>query len=175
VLALRASTRRRVFNATLSVHRLPAGIGDPTRTGGCPESAAAVGPAVAAWKAPVTGTSGWDWHLRRELLSRLLEQAEQRVVASGTTAEPVLLVWTRPGATELEDADAAWWAAAHSAGSDIGAHPLGLAVVTRWGWWMLPEGPARRWQRLRAHHVRRSPNAGAPLQLGADGQSSGQV
>lgn len=159
VLALRTSTRRRVFPAALSVHLLLTDVGDPVRAGGG-ASAAGIGPAAAAWTAPALGTSRWDWHLRRELMARLLEQVDQHGHHPGAHAAEVLLVWTRPGPPEREDDDAAWWAAARSASADVRVQVQGLVVVTRWGWLMLPEGPSRRWQRLRDHHARHA--AAAP-------------
>lgn len=156
------------------MHQLSAGYS--TRASGGSVSDAAIGPAVASWEAPLAGTSGWDWHLRRELVGRLLEQSVQLAEDAGAdAAAPVLLVWTRPGAAEHEDSDAAWWAAARSACADLQVRVLGVAVVTRWGWWILPEGPGRRWQRLRHHDGKRlSTELGATAQL-ADGQPSGQV
>lgn len=155
VLGLRTRTRRRTFAAALSAHLLPAGTGEATRSEDRPGSDMAIGQAVATWEVPAARTSGLDWHLRRELAGRLLEQAAGKVEADGDAGPPVLLVWTRPGPAELEDEDAAWWAAAASASADLPAPLLGLAVVTRWGWWLLPEGPGRRWQRLRDHQGRR--------------------
>lgn len=173
VLALRARTRRRAFPAALSVHRLPAGTDRSMRSGVEPATAT-VGPVMATWEAPAAGTSGWDWHLRRELVARLLEQADRP--GENAAADPsVLLVWTRPGPAEGLDSDAVWWSAARSACADVPTRLFGLAVVTRWGWWMLPEGPERRWQRLRAHSgtsAQQRPTGSD--QLGED-QSSGQV
>lgn len=173
VLALRTRTRRRAFPAVLDVHRLPPET-DRAMRSGVEASAATVGPVVATWEAPAAGTRGWDWHLRRDLVARLLEQAVQPGQSAG--AEPsVLMAWTRPGPAERLDSDAAWWSAAHSACADVPTRLLGLAVVTRWGWWMLPEGPERRWRRLRAHSgtsAQQRPTATA--HLGQD-QSSGQV
>ncbi len=176
VLALRTRTRRRVFTATLSVHRLPMQGAGLTAADGTAGSDAGIGPAGATWQAPASGTSGWDWHLRRELVARLLELAHQQEEdADADPSAPVLLVWTRPGPAEHEDGDAAWWSAAHSAGADLATQVSALAVVTRWGWWMLPEGPGRRWQRLRAHRGEESARLPLATGLRVDGQSSGQV
>jgi len=172
VLGLRTSTRRRIFPAELSVHRLPPWTSDPARAGGGVDSRAVIATTVAAWTAPLAGTSGWDWHLRRELVGRLLEQADD---SSSDPEAPVLMVWTRPGPAEPEDSDAAWWAAARSACADLAVQLHGMAVVTRWGWWMLPEGPERRWQRLRANQGRRRPKKPVATALPADAQPSGQV
>ena len=172
VLGLRTSTRRRIFPAELSVHRLPQRTLDQAQAVGGVGSRAVMATTVAVWTAPLAGTSGWDWHLRRELVGRLLEQADD---SSSDPEAPVLMVWTRPGPAEPEDSDAAWWAAARSACADLAVQLHGMAVVTRWGWWMLPEGPERRWQRLRANQGRRRPKKPVATALPADAQPSGQV
>lgn len=161
VLALRTGTRRRVFAPTLSVHPLlQSGDVPLLRSGdvrGAARPARAVGDALAAWSAQDStgGGPGWDWHLRRELAVRLLGRAATATGAAyaGDLADRggLLLAWTRPGPAESEDADHGWWSAAGSACSEVDVSLACLLVITRWGWWTLPEGPARRWDRLRHH------------------------
>lgn len=135
-----------------------------------------VGSPVASRELPPSSAT-WDWHLRRELVARLFDQAAstqtpgadgQPETSAGSSAgdrhcaadqrtTAVLLVSTRPGAAEAEDADHAWWAAATSAATELDLRLLCLVVVTRWGWLTLPEGPQRHWTRLRDRNPRSSP------------------
>lgn len=125
---------------------------------GAGDRGAEIGAAVASWTPPAGSVVTWDWHLRRELAARMLEQA-----ANGASADLVddaisahfaddgaaVLAWRRPGPAEREDADHCWWSAAASASVEVGVPLACLVIVTRWGWWSLPEGRSRRWVRLR--------------------------
>nr|WP_218851809.1 hypothetical protein [Nocardioides panaciterrulae] len=84
---------------------------------------------------------GLDHALRADVLAALVARTR------GATRVP--LVWlTRSGEAVLQDADAAWLAAARSAYAEAGL-PLTLVVVTRQGWWDPRSGTARAWLRPR--------------------------
>jgi hypothetical protein len=79
--------------------------------------------------------------LRADLVAAFLHRTR------GGTVGP--LVWlTRSGDFVLEDADAAWLAAARSAYAEAGV-ALMMVVVTRRGWWDPRSGRRREWKRLR--------------------------
>ncbi len=161
MLELRTASRRRVFPPTLSVHHLEQARPLGPSSGKRP--AAGITAAVAAWTQPVATpglTRPWDWHLRRELAVRLLEQAA--ATHSGAFS-PVLVVLTRSGPAEREDGDAEWWAATCTAAADVRVPVRFLVVVTRWGWWTLPEGPEHYWDRLRDRRVHAPPAGSVPV------------
>lgn len=169
VLLLRMGSRRQLFAPMLSVHPLlPVAYAGRTVPPIC-----AIGDALVAWSADglaVGGTalsgSGWDWHLRRELVVRVLARAANSFLdGSGvpTLGNGLVLAWSRPGPADSEDADHGWWAAARSAADEVGVSVACLLVVTRWGWWTLPEGPSRRWARLRDRSSVLGPHAAAAI------------
>jgi hypothetical protein len=82
-----------------------------------------------------------DHGLRADLVAALLR-------ATGT-GEIYPLAWlTRSGDFVLEDADAAWLAAAGSAYAEADV-PMTMVVVTRRGWWDPRSDRRREWKRLR--------------------------
>lgn len=142
VLALRTGNRRQVFAPTLSAH---ASVGHASA------GDAEIGAAIASWTPTATSVARLDWHLRRELAARVLEQAVNATSAELADDGTAVLAWRRPGPAETEDADHSWWSASASASVEVGVPVSCLVIVTRWGWWSLPEGPSRRWARLRQH------------------------
>jgi hypothetical protein len=82
-----------------------------------------------------------DWHLRREIATRLLSHAPGRRVVA---------LWTRPGPLEPSDGDIAWAAALRHAAAGYGGLAPTLLTVTRWGWFALPDDVRREWQPRRA-------------------------
>jgi hypothetical protein len=125
VLALRATTRRRVFPA--SVELVPA------------DATASTEP-VAVW---VYGDEPTDHGLRVDVLVRLLTDCRCRGVTRAG------LVHVRPGRHDPSDADLGW-AAASAAAEDIAAVRVSAVVaVSRWGWRDLASGAERSWERPR--------------------------
>jgi hypothetical protein len=119
VLDFRSSERRRTFTPVLHV--------------GVP------GEKVLAFDP--SGDEPMEHGLRADLVAALLGRAR--------TSETDPLVWlTRTGDFVLEDADAAWLAAAKSA-YDEATVPLTMVVVTRRGWWDPWWDRRREWKRLR--------------------------
>lgn len=125
VLALRASTRRRVFPG--SVELVPAG------------GAAGEAP-VASWR---YDEEPLDHALRVDVLVRLLTDCACRGVWR------VGLVHVRPGSHEPTDLDFGWAAAGATAASISGVDVHSVLVVSRWGWLDLRSGATRRWVRPR--------------------------
>ena len=118
------SERRRVFPSVLH-------LGRPGR----PDSAALTDPA--------TGRRSADDALDDAQRCDVLEAVLRR------TPDDDVLTWlTRPGALDLQDADAAWARAVSAVTGETG-RPLRFVVVTRKGWRDPRSGVGREWRRLR--------------------------
>lgn len=68
---------------------------------------------------------------------------------AGAAVERLTLVWlTRSGGLDLQDLDAAWYAAARQAYAEADV-PLHFAAVNRRGWLQVVSGTRREWSRAR--------------------------
>lgn len=98
-------------------------------------------PGARSWVHPVRSDEPTDHALRADIVAALVQRCE-----AGATP----LAWlTRPGELAVEDADAAWLAAASQAYGEAGRQ-LVFVAVTRHGWLDPRSGLSRRWVRLRA-------------------------
>jgi hypothetical protein len=125
VLALRASTRRRLFPAAVEV------VAADAAAGAAP---------LAAW---CYGAERCDHALRVDVLVRMLTDCRCRGVSRA------VLVHVRPGTHEPGDDDLGWAAAGVAAGAISGVRLVAVLVVSRWGWHDLHSGDERSWVRPR--------------------------
>jgi hypothetical protein len=115
---------RRVFPSVLH-------LGRPGR----PDSAALTEPAVGGRR---SAYDALDDAQRYDVLEAVLRRSPDDDLA-----------WlTRPGALDLEDADASWARAVSTVTGETG-RPLRFVVVTRKGWRDPRSGVGREWRRLR--------------------------
>ncbi|GAB3765436.1 hypothetical protein FB382_002111 [Nocardioides ginsengisegetis] len=83
-----------------------------------------------------------DHTLRTDVVAAMLRRCAR-------TGDDSPVVWlTRTGGLELQDADAAWLAAARAATAEA-KRPLTMVVVTRRGWRDPRSGVGRVWKRVR--------------------------
>ena len=100
-------------------------------------------PGAALTDQPAAGRRSADDSLDDAQRCDILEAVLRR------TPEDDVLTWlTRPGALDLQDADAAWARAVSSVTGETG-RPLRFVVVTRKGWRDPRSGVGREWRRLR--------------------------
>jgi hypothetical protein len=134
--AAQALLRRLVLEHVTTEHRrtFPSvlHVGRPGR----PESAALTEPAVRG-RAPAN--DALDDAQRCDVLEAVLRRSPD---------DDVLTWLTRPGALDLQDADAAWARAVSAVTAETG-RPLRFVVVTRKGWRDPRSGVGREWRRIR--------------------------
>jgi hypothetical protein len=123
-----ATERRRNFGSVLHLGRL----GRP----GLPDLATLTEPVVGGRR---SAYDALDDAQRCDILEAVLRR----------TPDDDALTWlTRPGALDLQDADAAWARAVSAVTGETG-RPLWFVVVTRKGWRDPRSGIGREWRRLR--------------------------
>jgi hypothetical protein len=125
VAALRGSTLRRVFPASVEV------IDVPPLPGGLP------GPGVSSWQ---HDGDVLDRGLRVDLIGRL---------AAGRTPR-IAVVVVRPGHhLDVTAEDAQWCGAARQAAGHLDRQLAAVVLLSRWGWLDQLSGEHREWRRLR--------------------------
>jgi hypothetical protein len=125
VIALRATTQRRVFPAAVELV--------------VPDAPPGAEP-LAAW---VYGDEPTDHGLRVDVLVRLLTGCRCRGVSGAS------LVHVRPGRHDPSDADLGWAAGAAAAADIAGVRVSTVVAVSRWGWHDLASDAQRSWLRAR--------------------------
>jgi hypothetical protein len=132
VLALRETTRRRLFPARVELVAADASETDDPLTG---------------WTYGEQPDAALDHALRVDVLVRLLTHCGCQ------GARTVSLVHVRPGPHEPGDHDVAWAAAARAAAGISGVDVSASIVVSRWGWQDMDTDVQRSWVRLRRRSV----------------------